>query len=197
MGRFAMLILVFASMAQAAEGVSPYLPKVGPPPLRFQPAPRSVALLKLPPLAMADPTPPVAVPPAQPTPAPSHLPAPTNAEEAAPDLWDMFGADSAIPTPDPPVTASPPQPAGTAPPAAPPPPAPPGPPPPPDPAGTAPPAEPPPLNVTPQMLVKFFNQQPGASNRTGVEFLAPPSFFKPAIPPGGSPSSTATYTTPK
>ena len=174
MGRFAMLILVFASMAQAAEGVSPYLPKVGPPPLRFQPAPRSVALLKLPPLAMADPTPPVAVPPAQPTPAPSHLPAPTNAEEAAPDLWDMFGADSAIPTPDPPVTASPPEP-----------------------AGTAPPAEPPPLNVTPQMLVKFFNQQPGASNRTGVEFLAPPSFFKPAIPPGGSPSSTATYTTPK
>jgi len=164
------LTLVLACMAQAAEGLSAYLPKVGPSPLRFQPPPRRVVPLTLPSLAMADPAPPQA----QPRPGPSPFEAPTKVEESPPDLWETFLADAINPAPDPAVTALPREQAPTEPPVA-----------------------PPPPNVTPQMLVKFFNQPPGASNRVGGEFLVPPGFFRPATPPGGGASSTATYTTPK
>ena len=169
-----MLILAFTCMARAAEGPSAYLPKVGPAPLRFQLPPRSVTPLPLPLLAMADPVTPVVAKQAQPPPGPSPVQAPTRVEESPPDLWDTFLAEATRPAPDSPVAAPPREEA---------------------PGGAS--AAPPLPNVTPQMLVKFFNQSPGSSNRVGVEFLAPPSFFKPATPPGGGASSTATYTTPK
>lgn len=170
MRRFAVLILVLAGMAQAAEGLSAYLPKVGPAPLRFRPPPRSVAPLALPALAMADPAPSASAPRAQPTPGPSPLQPPTEVAGPPADFVDTLLADAISPVPDPVVPMLPQDPT---------------------------PAAAPPPNITPQMLVKFFNQQPGASNRVRGEFLVAPGFFTPATPPGSGHSSTATYTTPK
>jgi hypothetical protein len=49
--------------------------------------------------------------------------------------------------------------------------------------------------LTPQMLLRFFNRQAGATNNLDAAVVVPPSYFQPPTSAGGA-SSSATYTTP-
>ncbi|MBM3880563.1 MAG: hypothetical protein FJ387_12750 [Verrucomicrobia bacterium] len=169
-------LLVSASRAD-------YLPRTGGAKLRFlhppDPGAARVARLPLPPPA-ASPTGPEAStappPPTSPV-SPVHVPAaPYGTDSAAgvlPDLWEQFlgnlgpaAPGSGGPVPEAPQSGTPSIPA----------------------------AQENDETVTPQMLLRFFQDRGGTGSRAGGLVVPPPAWFKPPERPGTD--STATYVTP-
>ncbi len=151
-----------------------YLPRVGPPPLRFEDShAANVAAVALPPLDPPEPivTNNMVIPPSPPQPAVAPR-TPTNTPPAQAEV-----AGPAANNPPAPLPPGPPNPMGGGP------------------NSGAPMGGP---GLTPQMFVPFFSPQPGGTNGPGginAAVVVPPDFFRPPTP-GPAASSTVSYSTP-
>jgi hypothetical protein len=164
MKRWSMKAMWMAAAVSAAAD-SPYLPAVGPAPLRFATPPVvKTATVQLPPLITIEPRPAAVVPEVAPVP-------PTNAVPSAPDdppanpVGPLIEPPPSIPVPYDPVVSN----------------------------GVEV-VRPDTDNLTPQMFMKFFTGRPG-TNSSGMTIIAPMPFLPPAPPAPPAPSSKATYQT--
>ncbi len=167
------VLLFAASIAGAVP--TPYLPAVGPSPLRFLSSQQPGAGTSLlPPLLMNDPVPAAAPPTNSPVKAVAATPPATNAPSVVPTQARQTNAAPAVVTNA--VVASPPPPAGPAFPMV-------------DSADLG-------KSMTPQMLMQFFKNS-GATNQTnGATSAVVLPLFTPPKAVGNPPSSTSTYRTP-
>jgi len=162
-----------AGLMWIAAAQADYLPQAGPGALRFLASPRpGPPRPVLPPLAAADSAPArPAVPAGLPSPPPPSEPPLPGPVEPLPDWWTAFwesfsAGDAEV------LLIAP------APPKA--------------PEQGAPVFD---ARLTPQMLLRFFKQPPGATNSVDAVVALPPSYFQPPTPVGGA-SSSATYSAP-
>jgi len=175
MSSLARCLVTVLGLATATGMWADYLPRVGPPPLRFGSVTRAARTnVVLPPLVMAD------APPAPPSEASApkaglvetNRPSPAVAEGTG-DLWNGLLAAPESSEPRPPLA----------------------PPPEPTPTPTPPPIEAGNSGLTPQMLLALFDLSPGRTNRLGTTIVLPGSLFQPPMA-APVPSSSATYSTP-